>query len=417
MLSQGTPVSSEPRSAVFVAPFFAETTVRFIQGAAELPGVRLGLLSQDPVERLPDRVRAALSAHIRLGDGLNPDEIAQGVQAIGRQIGPPVRLIGALEQLQEPLAIVRERLGITGMDSREARNFRDKSQMKEVLRAAGVPCARHVLARSAAEARAGAEKIGYPLIAKPPDGAGARSTFRVNDDGALADVLRAVRVQPSEPLLLEEFIVGEEHSFDTVSILGRPVWHSLSHYTPGPLEVMQNPWIQWTVLLPREVDHPRYDDIRKVAFQALDALGMGTGLSHMEWFRRKDGSVAVSEVGARPPGAQFTTLISYAHDVNFYRAWGRLMIFDLFDPPERKYAAGIAFLRGQGTGRVRTILGLEEAQREFGDLVVEVRLPRQGSLPASSYEGEGWVVLRHPDTAVVSAALQRLVQTIRIELG
>jgi phosphoribosylaminoimidazole carboxylase (NCAIR synthetase) len=178
---------------------------------------------------------------------------------------------------------------------------------------------------------------------------------------------------------------------------------------------MQNPWIQWTVLLPREIDHPRYDDIRNVAFRALQALGMGTGLSHLEWFRRKDGSLAVSEVAARPPGAQFTTLISYAHDLDFYQAWARLMVEERFDPPPRRYAAGIAFLRGQGPGRVSNVLGLDHAQRELGQLVAEVRLPRVGQLPAGSYEGEGYVVLRHPETAVVAQALQRLVQLVRVE--
>ena len=133
--------------------------------------------------------------------------------------------------------------------------------------------------------------------------------------------------------MVEEFVVGDEFSFDTVSIRGRPVWHSLSYYLPAPLNVVDNPWIQWCVLIPREIDHPRFDDIRRVAFRALEVLGMGTGLSHMEWFRRPDGSVMVSEVGARPPGAQITSLISYAHDIDFYRAWARLVVKDEFDPP------------------------------------------------------------------------------------
>jgi hypothetical protein len=144
---------------------------------------------------------------------------------------------------------------------------------------------------------------------------------------------------------------------------------------------------------------------------------MGTGLSHMEWFRREDGSVAVSEVAARPPGAQFTTLISYAHDMDFYRGWARLMAYETFDPPPRRYAAGIAFLRGQGQGRVRAVHGLARAQQELGPLVVEVRLPQAGQAASGSYEGEGYVVLRHPETAVVAGALQRLVRLIRVELG
>ncbi|ANM28721.1 hypothetical protein ABI59_02510 [Acidobacteria bacterium Mor1] len=405
------------KNVVFVAPFFLETTLRFVAAAASVPGIRLALISQDPVQMLPAELRGRLSAHRRVKDGLDPDQITVAVQALSREMGPVSRVLGALEELQVPLAVVRRRLDIPGLSVEAARNFRDKSRMKDVLRAAGVPCAKHGLAGTVSEAKKLAAEIGYPMVAKPPAGAGARNTFRVEDAASLDQCLRLTPPSPAQPMLLEEFIVGDEHSFDAVSIGGKPVWHSLTRYYPGPLEVLQNPWIQWCVLLPREVDHPQYNDIRGVAVQALDALGMGTGLSHMEWFRRKDGSIAVSEVGARPPGAQFTTLISYAHDVDFYKSWANLMIHDAFSPPPRAYAAGIAFLRGQGRGRVKGIRGLEQAQKELGHLVVEARLPRQGQAPASSYEGEGWVVLRHPETRVVQEGLRRLVSHVQVELG
>jgi biotin carboxylase len=405
------------RSVIFVAPFFAESTMRFVDAAAGLAGVRLGLISQDPVELVPGGLRSKLAGHFRVGDGLDAQQIADAVRALAAQLGPCERLLGALEQLQEPLAEVREALGIPGMGLEAAGNFRDKSRMKRALERGGVPCARHRLATQGDEALDFARAVGFPLVIKPPAGAGARNTLRVENNEQLRESLALMPPGPLRPLLLEEFIVGEEHSFDTVSIGGRAVWHSLTHYRPGPLEVMEKPWIQWTVLLPREVDHPRYDDIRQVAFRALDALGMQTGLSHLEWFRRADGSLAVSEVAARPPGAQFTTLISYAHDFDFYRAWARLMIEERFDPPPRAYAAGIAFLRGQGQGRVQAVRGLERAQEELGSLVAEVRLPRPGQHRAGSYEGEGWVVLRHPETAVVAEALQRVVQLVHVELG
>jgi biotin carboxylase len=417
MLTQGGSVSSAPPLVVFVAPHLAETTLRFVGAVSELDAVRLALVSQDGVDRIPPPLRRRLAAYDRIEDALDPERIARSVAELARAGGKPRRLLGALEQLQVPLAMVRERLGIDGMGVEAATNFRDKSRMKDVLRAAGVPCARHALAGSAADARAAAERLGFPIVAKPPAGAAARNTHRVDDARALEQLLAADPPRSDRPLLLEEFVVGDEHSFDAVTVRGRPVWHSLTHYTPGPLEVLENPWIQWTVLLPREVDHPRYDDIRAVAARALVALGADTGLSHMEWFRRADGSVAVSEIAARPPGAQFTTLISWAHDVDFYRAWARLVVLDRFDPPPRRYAAGIAFLRGQGQGRVRAIHGLDRAQSELGSLVVEVRLPRAGQEPGRGYEGDGWVVLRHPDTATVAAALRRVVTLVRVELG
>jgi hypothetical protein len=139
--------------------------------------------------------------------------------------------------------------------------------------------------------------------------------------------------------------------------------------------VVENPWIQWCVLIPREIDDPRYDEIRRVAFRALDALGMDTGLSHMEWFRRPDGSVMISEVGARPGGAQISTLISYAHDADSLRRLGEadgLLAVDL------RGAASLPRLRLPARPGGRTDpLGArtEEVLAELGPLVMEKKLP------------------------------------------
>jgi formate-dependent phosphoribosylglycinamide formyltransferase (GAR transformylase) len=298
-----------------------------------------------------------------------------------------------------------------------ARNFRDKARMKTILGQHGLPCARHCLASDDATAVAFADRIGFPLVLKPPAGAGAQRTFQVDDVRALGEALRACGLASGNPVQIEEFVAGDEHSFETVSIDGRAVWHSLTHYHPTPLDVLRNPWIQWCVVLPREIDEPRYDDIRRAAFRTLEVLGMDTGLTHLEWFRRRDGSLAISEVAARPPGAQITSLISWAHDIDFLRTWARLMVYGVFDPPVRRYAVGAAYLRGQGRGDVRGIHGLEAAQRELGSLVVEAKLPTHGQTPTGSYEGEGYVILRHAETAVVEQAVRRLVSLVRVELG
>ncbi|HVE75772.1 MAG TPA: hypothetical protein VND22_03275 [Actinomycetota bacterium] len=404
------------RPVVFVAPFFLETTLRFVDAAASLPGVGVGLISEDPEEKLPPGLRAKLAAHWRVDDGMDPFQIAGGVRALSAHLGGCEKLLGALEELQVPLAEVREGLGIEGMDVETARNFRDKARMKDVFGAAGVPCAPHRLVGDAQQALSFANEVGFPLVAKPPAGAGARSTFRLDDADSLGQWLAAQPPRHDAPFLLEEFVQGEEHSFDSVLIGGRMIWHSISQYLPTPLEVLRNPWIQWAVILPREIGD-EFNDIRIAAVRGLEALGLVTGLTHMEWFRRKDGSIAISEVAARPPGAQFTTLMSYAHDLNFYRAWAELMIFDRFDPPERQFAVGAAFLRGQGTGRVTAIHGVDEVARSLAPIVVEAKLPQPGQAPSGTYEGEGYVVVRHEDTAVVEEAIRQLVTTIKVELG
>lgn len=403
------------KRVIFVAPYFLNATVRFIASIGNLEGIRLGLISCDHIDRLGPAIKAKIHAWERVNNGLDAGQLAVATRNLMRELGGVDAYFGALEDLQVPLGKVRDHLGIPGMGAETAANFRDKGRMKDVLRKADLPCARHCTITDPSQAWGFIREVGYPVVVKPPAGAGARATFQVANDEQLSDYLAGYSPSPRDPALLEEFIQGEEHSYEAVSIDGKVVWHSLTRYYPSPLEVLKNPWIKWCVLLPREVDHPRYADIGDVNRRALEALGMDTGLTHMEWFRRTNGGVAVSEVGARPPGAQFMSLISYAHDMDFYSAWARLMVFKEFAPIPRKYAAGAAYLRGMGEGKVTAIRGLNQAQQEVGQVVVETKLPQVGAPRSSSYEGDGYVIVRHQDTEVVKHALMRLISLIRVE--
>lgn len=401
---------------IFVCPFFSPAATQMIEAALNLTHVRLAVVAQQPLAELAPAVGSRLVAHWQVADVTNADQLAGAVSAIAAAHGAVARCFAAYEQCQLPLAQVRERLGIPGLPAAAAHNFRDKARMKDVLRAAGVPVARHQLVLEAADAWRFVHEVGFPIVVKPPAGAGAKATERVRTVTELEQVLQRYAPSAHDPMLAEEFLRGTEHSLETVSINGHAVWHSLTRYAPTPLEVLETPWIQWTVLLPREVDDPAYADIRAVGDRALRALGMTTGVSHCEWFRRPDGSVAVSEIAARPPGANMTTMISRANDMDFVAAWVRLMVDGTFTPPERRYAVGTAYLRGQGQGTVAAVEGLDQVQREWGHLICDYRLPHLGQSPTGSYEGEGFMIVRHPDTGVVQAALARIISTIRVVL-
>jgi hypothetical protein len=404
-------------TAGFVAPYLLDTTTRFVEAAASLPDTKLALITTEPADRLPPELKQHLAGHWRVDDPLDAGQIAWAVEGLSGSLGPVQRLLAVLEQLQVPLAQVREHLGIPGMDAVTARNFRDKDQMKTVLRAAGVPCARHRLAESAAAAGDFAAAVGFPLVVKPPAGAGAKSTFRLDDPGDLESWLDMAPPAPDRPALMEEFLTGEEGSYDSVMVDGEIVWDSVSNYVPTPLEVLRHPWMQWVVLLPRDINGPEYAGIRQVAPVALRALGLDTGLTHMEWFRRPDGSVAVSEVGARPPGAQITSMLCYAHDFDLYRAWAKLMIHGTFDPPVRQWSAGTVYLRGQGAGQVRAVHGVDRLPDWVAGLVVDSRLPSAGQPSSGSYEGDGYITVRDRETSMVTAALSEVLGVVRVELG
>ena len=405
-------------TAVLVAPLFQENTLRFVRALAELPGTRACVVTQDALEKLPPAVRMRLAGHRRVRDASDAQALAEACRSLAREVGPVDRLFGVLEQLQAPIAQARELAGVPGMSYETVRGFREKDRMKDLLRRAGLPVARSRLLASGAEGRDFAREVGYPIVVKPPDGLGAKGTYRIRSAGELDAALATLAPSHERPVQAEEFVTGEENTFETVSIRGRPVWWSGTRYLPGPLTVIENPWIQYCVLLPRDEQEADFLAFAPISLAALAALGMGTGLTHMEWFRRPDGTAVISEVGARPPGVFIMPLMSLAHGVDMVRAWVNLIVHEVFDPPRRQFAAGAAFLRGQGEGsRVVAVEGLDEVVAELGDAVIEVEAPRIGMPRAPGYEGEGHVLVRTSSTAAAREALARIVDRVRVRLG
>lgn len=400
------------RNVVFAAPFPLETTMRFARAAARLPGVRLLGVMQESPRGEDARIFADV---VRVTDGLSTQDLIDACRVLERRHGPIERLTGILEPLQVQLAEARVALGIPGTDPRTADLFRDKARMKDALRGAGLPVARHKLIKVWKDAEAFAAEVGFPMVLKPPAGMGAKATFRVNDLASLRGALESLHASERHPVLAEEFLRGREFSFETLTIHGKPLFHSISHYLPACLEVLENPWIQWTCLLPRDISGPEYEGPKKMGLAAVQALGLESGFTHMEWFQRPDESLAIGEIAQRPPGANITRMTGLAHDFDPYRAWARAVVDHAFDGPyERKYAVGCAYLRGVGRGRVARVEGIEAAQARIQGLVEEAKLPTLGAPKSDSYEGDGYVIVRHRDTEVVRTALKTVVETIRV---
>ncbi len=400
------------RSVVFVAPFALETTLRFARAAAALPKVRLLGVMQEPPRGRDANVFAEI---VRVKDGLSTPDIVEAIALIRRRHGQPQRIIGVLEPLQVQLAQARAKFGIPGTDVETSDLFRDKARMKDRLRAAGLPVARHRLMTNRADALAFEAAVGYPMVLKPPAGMGAKVTFRVRSRDELLAALQGLGASSDHPMLAEEFLQGEEGSCDTLTLGGNPHLVSVSSYRPSCLTVLENPWIQWCCVLPRENQGKGFDDVKQLAVAAVRALGLDIGFTHMEWFRRPDGTLVIGEIAQRPPGAHITRMIGLAYDTDPYRMWARAVVDGAFDGPfERRYAVGCAYLRGIGRGRVASVVGAREANDEIGPYVVEAKLPTIGAPKSDSYEGDGFAIVRDPRTAVVEAALQTIISTVKV---
>ena len=135
--------------------------------------------------------------------------------------------------------------------------------MKTVLRAAGIPCARHALVHDAGRRWRFADEVGFPLVAKPPAGAGAQATFRLDDAARSQGWLGAVPPSAEAPGAARGVPRRRGAHLRQRDDGRQTVWSSIADYRPPPLEVLRNPWIQWTVLLPRDITGPEYDGIHR----------------------------------------------------------------------------------------------------------------------------------------------------------
>ncbi len=399
------------RNLVFVAPFPADVTMRFVRAAAKLENVKLLGVVHTP----PPNAHEIYDDIVRIENPMDTGELKEAIEKLKRKHGQPYRIIGVLEMMQEQLALLRQHFGVEGTPPAVADVFRDKAKMKEALRAAGLPTAKHKTLTTAKDAKDFVAEVGFPIVIKPPAGLGSKSTFRIRSMEELGHALDVLSINDRNPMLAEEFLTGREFSFETLTVSGTPRWHSISTYSPTCLEAVETPWIQWCCMLPRDIAGKEFDDIRDVGFRAIKALGLKDGMTHMEWFRRPDGSIAIGEIAQRPAGANISIMNTYAHDMDLYKAWNRAVVDSAFDGPwERKYAVGTAFLRGTGRGRVTGATGFAEIKRQLGPSIVEAKIPTVGDPKSDSYEGDGYIIVRDPSTEVVQSLLKTIIQTIRI---
>jgi len=367
---------------------------QFTRGLAEVGAEVLGVGDGSPDPEL----RRYLTDYLEVPSIMAEDDVIARVHGWlrGRSID---HVLANWEPLVLLAARMRERFGLPGMSVDTVRGFRDKQLMKERVAAAGLRVPRAQRVRSVKEVWSAVEATGYPAIIKPISGAGSADTYKVESDHDMARILP--RMQHVAEAICEEFIDGEEYTYDTVSIDGAPAYESVTRYVPNALEMRSNEWISPIMLSVRDLAQPHVQRGIELGRKVLAALGMGSGMTHMEWFQKRDGEVVFGEIACRPGGACVVDQMNYTSDIDLFREWARVATVGRFEAStERKYNVGIIFKRAQGQGRITAITGLTEYYARYRPHIVEDTLFRPGT-PRRDWKAtllsDGYLVVRHPE--------------------
>ena len=384
-------------NVIMLSPGFPGEMPLFAHGLAQV-GAKVMGIGEQPERALPELARQSLVAYLQVDSLWDEDSLIDRVRRWTSGLE-----VHRVECLWEPAMVLcarlREAVGVVGMTPEQTLPFRDKEVMKQELDRWHIRTPRHVRATTVDACREAADRVGYPLIVKPVAGAGSADTHRVETPREMERVAELVRHVPE--LSVEEFIDGEEYTFDTICVDGKILYYNIAWYRPKPLIARTVKWISPQTVTLRDVDDPRLAVGKKMGKAVLQALGFRTGFTHMEWFLKPDGEAVFGEIAARPPGARSVELMNYGCDIDVFKGWAEATCKQRFSQViRRKYNAAVIFKRARGEGRIERIEGLENIMARYGPHVVSVELLPLGASRRDWRQtllSDGWLIVRHPD--------------------
>ncbi len=403
-------------TVVMLSPGYPAEMAYFTRGLATA-GARVIGVGDQPPSALPPAAQASLAhyEHVSLSDEGAVLAALRGLRQYAS--------IDQVECLWEPYMVlaahIREAFGLPGLTVAQTMPFRDKERMKQAIDAAGIRTPRHASATTVAGVWEAAERIGFPIIVKPIAGAGSADTYRVDSATELAEVLPLLRHVPE--VSVEEFIDGEEFTYDTICANGEILFENMLWYRPRPLQMKMYEWISPVSIALRDVAVPHLADGRRMGAEVIAALGFRTGFTHMEWYRKADGEAVFGEIGARVAGARVADLMNYATDGDVYAGWAEAVVHGALSRPlEHRYNAGIVFKRAHGAGRITHVEGLRKLLAKYGDHVVLVDLLPVGA-PRRDWRAtlvsDGTVVVRHPELQPLIEMTERFASDLHLHAG
>lgn len=215
----------------------------------------------------------------------------------------PVCVIAGQEPDVPMADAVAERLGLAGNGTALSSARRDKYEMTEALRRAGVRCVVQSKTGASEDVVAWADKNGYPVVVKPLNSAATDHVAICADADqarvAAQEVLSATTIflEPNEEVLVQAYLEGTEYVVDQMS------WDH-RRYTCGVWEYRKrlvgtrNIYDTEVLMAPAESPVP---ELVEYMDEVLRALEIQYGPSHAEVIITPAGPTLV-EVGARLAG-------------------------------------------------------------------------------------------------------------------
>jgi biotin carboxylase len=236
-------------------------------------------------------------------DTRDPEALIEAARPLTQSL-PVAGVFTYDEALVHATAHLTQALGLPGSPPDAVLACRDKAATRSTLAAAGVPQPASQPVRTAQEAVAAAETIGYPVVVKARGLAGSLGVVRADDAAAVAEGFTAATSAqwPGVPryeadALVEEFLTGPEISIDAIVVDGVCTPLAIARKQTGLEPFFEETGHTVDAADPLLTDGPLMDQLARVH----KALGFTTGATHTE-FKLTPAGPRLVEINARLGG-------------------------------------------------------------------------------------------------------------------
>ena len=198
------------------------------------------------------------------------------------------------------IAYVAANMGLIGNTEESAAKSSNKFLMRKVFTTANVPCPAFAVVESVGNLKAIEGRLVFPLIAKPVDRSGSAGVMECHDYAQLESAVNsAIACSFSKRAIVEQCITGM-HEISVEGISWNGEYHLLQmtdKITTGAPHYVELGHHQ-----PSQISPELKVKVEEIVRKGVAALDIRYGASHSELMIQEDGSVYMTEIGARMGG-------------------------------------------------------------------------------------------------------------------
>lgn len=236
-------------------------------------------------------------------------------------------IAGVIVQLggQTPLGLAQALsdagVRVVGTSPESIHAAEDREEFSKVLASAGVPAPAHGTARSFEEARAIADRVGYPVLVRPSYVLGGRGMEIVYTEDMLKEYLeRATELNPEHPVLVDRFLD------DAIEIDVDALYDGVDLYLAGVMEHIEEAGIHSgdsaCALPPITLGAQDIERIREATLAIAEGLDV-RGLINIQFALASD---VLYVLEANPRASRTVPFVSKATGVQVAKAAARVML-------------------------------------------------------------------------------------------